>query len=170
MGCDIHMVVEIKPKDTTRWVGVLSTGRSPRLLPVSDRRSNPFDADYNAYSRSTALDDRNYTFFGKLAGVRGEGPPANGLPDDASELTQMEVDHWDSDGHSHSHKPLKEFAYLWWELNRTTEQQAAEVEATLNADNPAEHRYVGHRLDAFLMGTNYNDDKYDYRVVFWFDN
>ena len=78
MGCDIHVHFEIKLNG--KW----------------EHYSNPSI-------------DRNYELFAKMADVRNdyENPiiPISfpkGLPKDLSVVTKFEVDHWGSDGHSHS--------------------------------------------------------------------
>lgn len=119
MGCDIHGWVEKKVGD--RWVG---------YLPLKDRT-------------------RNYARFAALAGVRGEGPDAKGVPDDVSESTKIHIDEWDSDGHSHSHLNLRE------------------ADQIFKATNYGDDYHTWHAFDLDLDEENEWDQ---YRFVFWFDN
>jgi hypothetical protein len=59
--------------------------------------------------------DRDYTLFGKMAGVRGGGDPIappRGLPADVSAVTALDATYWDADGHHHSWLGAAEI----WEL------------------------------------------------------
>ena len=86
MGCDIHTIVEIKKENT--WVGL-------------DECPNEFD-------------ERNYSLFAFLAGVRNsfntKGFKPKGFPDDMSEKARKEFEN-DSDLHSKSYLTLKELDY-----------------------------------------------------------
>jgi len=82
MGCDIHEVVERKGK--YGW-------------------ENSGCPDLN----------RDYELFAVLAGVRNSYnlkpiSEPKGIPDDVSSIVRSWVEHWDSDGHSHSWLTLKE--------------------------------------------------------------
>lgn len=78
MGCDIHGWIEKKVDN--KWVAVSE---------LKDR-------------------NRNYGLFADLAGVRGDGPDAKGLPSDVSETVKYWVDKWGPDAHDHSWLPLDE--------------------------------------------------------------
>lgn len=124
MGCDIHFVIERKEGD--HWIGCFS---------------------------DDTFHERWYEAFSRLAGVRGEGPSPNGLPNDISELAKLEVADWVGDGHSHSHLSLKEFIERWYDkkLGRS-------------------------ELDAYcrMLFEFYPKDELslesEYRVIFFFDN
>ncbi len=109
MGCDIHIIVEYKHKD--RWVGVhaceSADHNSHALYPTGNGNQslNDMPKEWGGYWR---CEGRNYELFGRLSGVRGDGPAPNGLPPDISELAQMVVEQWGEDGHSHSHFTLRE--------------------------------------------------------------
>lgn len=130
MGCDIHGWIE-KKMPNGRWV---------------------------AYSELKD-DGRNYERFAKLAGVRGDGPEPEGLPDDISETTRVHVDEDGSDGHSHSHMDLldafpifkatveKPEYYTWYEAFGVSEEPK---------ECPTCHQHV--------------DGRGKWRLVFWFDN
>ena len=118
MGCDIHGWVEKKVND--KWVA---------YLELRDR-------------------ERNYERFAALAGVRGEGPQAKGVPPDVSETTKLHIDEEGADGHSHSYMALTEAYKIFRETNR-------------------KKFYSEH--DAFGVD-DYGEGYGDYRIVFWFDN
>lgn len=147
MGCDIHFVVEENDPNTDQWVGIVSTGSA--LNPV-----------YNAEGAMPilALKHRNYRFFALLAGVRGSGPDANGLPPDASLLTQMRAKEWGGDGHSHGHCSLKEFAEKWV-ISQFNESEYAQRKLLNTLPTPQS-----------AIGLSADDDLDSYRVCFWFDN
>jgi hypothetical protein len=89
MGCDIHMILERKWRD--KWVGI--------------------------HEVDSAARERNYDLFGRLAGVRRgdeDSPDPRGVPDDASDLSKMEIEGWGHGAHSHSWATLDEFltAYI----------------------------------------------------------
>lgn len=55
--------------------------------------------------------DRNYNFFGMIAGVRYDDNKiydAKGFPEDSSTDVESLKERWDGDGHSHSYLTLKE--------------------------------------------------------------
>jgi hypothetical protein len=156
MGCDIHIVVERKWEG--RWVGLRTDQGFGR-------------GGYNGEETDWVYPDigqRNYAFFARLAGVRGDKYVETfGIPGDASDLTLMMTDRWGSDGHSFSYLPLKEFAERW----------CAKDEAfitTMAAERlDGKDRAYARLLDRASIGMfdPYDDmDVEDFRVVFWFDN
>jgi len=149
MSCDIHLVLEKRRKDG-KWVGIDTFLGHHRLYA----KKGEFDWD------SPVARGRNYERFAALAGVRGNGPAARGLPLDISETTQEMVAQWGGDGHSHSWLPLKEASKIFLE----TEYQLAE-------ENGYREKYP----ESYYFGVekyDENDDKFfdNYRIVFWFDN
>lgn len=156
MGCDIHMVVERKWEG--RWVGLHAV---PYMRTYErDNASAPLSVSFHGWD----IKNRNYGFFAKLAGVRGEGPEPKGVPDDASDLTLMEIDSWGQDGHSHSWCMVQEFYDLFRESNEwLVVDTLVEGSARISIDD--------------LLGVSYSDLAEEekgvadnYRVVFWFDN
>lgn len=137
MGCDIHTHFEIK-----------------------------VDGEWLHYSQANIR--RNYRLFEKMAGVRGESKNAislpRGLPNNLSKITQLEVDYWDTDAHSHSWLSTDEIK----EIHKFHEELYEE----------------GWKIDmeqwGYLYGNGWNDfhefrDSYpewveDIRMVFWFDS
>ena len=129
MGCDIHGWVETKVGD--KWVAVKE---------LKDL-------------------DRNYERFGKLAGVRDDGPAPRGLPPDISDTTRLHVEGWGEDGHSHSWLPVAEAAKIFYETQWIKDTPEAKRHHEFAKDYP-EYEYFG--LE--------EDDYSNYRLVFWFDN
>ena len=159
MGCDIHWVLEQKFYD--KWVGIYATGVTP--LPKGSIRQNGVsesilvnaDTDYYPTLRS-----RYYDWFAKLAGVRGDGPSALGMPADASDLSQALARDWDSDGHSHSYLPAVEFVARYLDESDLVDHIKAKFDPTITDTTLT---WLG--LDKYAMRSPEN-----FRVVFWFDN
>lgn len=170
MGCDIHFVVEVDfargyegevPRGhVPQWVGVYSTGHTPNMA------RNPDDM-YNW--RSVWCDERDYAFFAAIAGVRGEGPKPNGIPEDASELARMYIDQYGCDGHSYGHMPLLDFVRAKMRV-RADEVTAAEVthKLTSKADVPAD--VPAYAPSEFALADLSAYQKNSVRVVFFFDD
>jgi len=150
MGCDIHMVLERKMGD--RWIGVRD---------VEHFQNYRYDEETKSWKREfiwCRARQRNYDLFAKLAGVRGDGPDAKGMPGDASELAVAMSEQWGGDGHSHSYCLLQEFL----ENAAASERNPAEVFL-------AEHPAVSSPF-TYFFGMYEPEENEEYRVVFWFDN
>lgn len=125
MGCDIHGWVEVK------------TGN--KYVAIKELKD----------------DDRNYMRFAALAGVRDyhdeyQAKP-NGIPSDISETAKYDIEQWGSDGHSHSHMPLREAGDIFL--------------ATTHKPRDFAKKYPVSEL------FDIEDDDIDKaRLVFWFDN
>lgn len=140
MGCDIHGWVEWKPDDPAyggRWVGV---------------------GQLTKYGN-----ERNYKRFAALAGVRGEGPEANGAPDDMSDSTRFDMmENWAGDAHSSCWFPLSVACMLWSGTEGAYPRTGTDAEmVTRYHDNP-EYLYFG--IENVMQSMSH------YRVVCWFDN
>lgn len=122
MGCDIHALIERKV--CGKWVMV--------------NRLNG------------AGTNRNYRRFAALAGVRGDGPDAKGLPNDLSESGRLYADEWEGDAHSHSFLGVKEAAAIF-------------LATAYELDNYAKSYPCIHFFEI-------EDDEDEHRLVFWFDN
>ena len=154
MGCDIHYVVEAFDEDNDTWVGVLST-------------SNPVDLPFTVWTGEPLMQfvNRDYEFFGQLAGVRRDRSDASpkGLPPDPSSLTLMGLAGWGYDAHSVSHCTLREFCEA--KIISNSSKYTAAVVERLKGDDPVmellEHR--ASMLDP-------SEDPLTYRVCYWFDN
>lgn len=143
MGADIHFVIE-ENMGEHGWVGIYDTD-SPFAYKISG---------------SFAFKNREYNFFARLAGVRGDGPEPNGLPEDASALTVARATQWGSDGHSHGHRSLEGFLQIYLEATgRITDYAAAKLKG---------------EETSFLSGLAHiersDKDLSEFRVCYWFDN
>ena len=145
MGCDIHLHIEVQKLDRT-W---LHYG-APRI-------------------------ERNYDLFEKMAGVRGliqnAIVPPKGLPNDISEITEMDWQHWKDDGHSASWLSHDEIMLLedWLDsLKQPGDFLTYDLEWAIFG-----MYFFG---SGFTAHWRYNDVQYiptelkDVRFVFWFDN
>jgi hypothetical protein len=141
MGCDIHVVLEVKT--TIGWVAVDTY--------QGHHKSWVTEGEYDWSSPITTA--RNYGRFGALAGVRRDGPDPKGIPDDASGTTKHLVDRWGVDGHSHSWLPSKEAAEIY-----------------LQTAGPDLEDYKREYPENYFFGIERHDKNEEYRVVFWFDN
>lgn len=172
MGADIHFVIENRdPRDNHGWVGVYFSD-SP-LAPPSYNHRYVYDqnANISAEKQLRRMDDgvsplgrlsrRDYSFFARLAGVRGDGPEPNGVPDDASVMTRRCVERWEGDGHSHGYVSLREFVRLKLLHNDTIAEAA---KAKLKGRDPIED-FLSEHYDGNDITLDDNT-----RVVYWFDN
>ncbi len=171
MGADIHFVIEHNdPEDNLGWVGVF----------WSDAPHSPSGYNHTAYDNNAnisaeeqirrleygvhplgRLGRRDYEFFARLAGVRGDGPAPNGVPSDASALTQRCISRWGDNGHSHVHMTLREF------VKRKIISDDSLAEA-------AKSKLQGGDPIAEFLGKCIDDDDItlddNTRVIAWFDN
>ena len=161
MGADIHLYVERKfPYGS--WA-IVQTFEPINKTAVGMTSDNAYDWMFYEVS------GRNYELFAALAGVRGNGPEARGIPDDASPLYRHYVREWASDGHSHSWCSATEFANKYI--------------ATLDSDDPTVKRFASWVLNGgsnnavlrFLdvycsVRVDEEGNADDYRFCFFFDN
>lgn len=139
MGCDIHLHTEIKVKGQWLHYG------APNV-------------------------DRNYKLFEKMAGVRGDEQNAivapRGTPSDISDVTKIDLERWDSDGHSHSWLNAEELDVL-------TDWYRGRCKNLGYYPDYIENQF------GYLFGNSWAFKKYpkdypkeieDVRAVFWFDN
>ena len=162
MGCDIHMVLEKRIK--RRWVGVNAFPYVHATVYAFDDKAR----EHKSLTGSThwQVRDRNYNLFAALAGVRGEGPLAKGVPDDVSDLAQMEIDRWGADGHSHSWMLMGEALPIFIVAGQLGPQAAAVLSAFQNGTEHALDDY----MENFWSIDPDSETLDDYRLVFWFDN
>lgn len=151
MGADIHMVLEKKYQG--KWVGEHAFPYIVRDLPDDAKEVLQQAKKYVSTYVCFEARQRNYSLFGALAGVRCDGPEPLGVPDDASDLSLMEIDGWGCDGHSHSYMDLADAFPLF----------VAHLYPSKVLDDD---RF---RLCDTLFGVDY-EDRGQYRLVFWFDN
>lgn len=155
MGCDIHFIVEFRNPYRGAYVPIyISDERFGDFLPGLPEEAIP--------NRCCVFWDqfanRNYSFFGELAGVRYDpiyGPFGTpGVPADATEHAKL-AEH-DGDSHSHGHCSLQTFfdAYA-----HGTQPEG------LTTSRKLQNKPLCIQQDGFDL--NFMDD---YRVVYWFDN
>ena len=99
MGCDIHMLVELKTAEGWQLVRTIE--------PVQAGGEHGL-----VYPLALA---RNYERFARLANVRGSGPAPKGLPDNVSAAALCAIEEntgWD---HSRSWMPIAEAAAIFLE-------------------------------------------------------
>jgi len=104
--------------------------------------------------------NRDYNLFGKMAGVRGIGPPIvqpKGMPDNPALITRLYADYWEGDAHNAS----------WFDKD-----EIKQLEEWIEK----EYSLISAEFDrwGFLFGNSYSysgdDEVEDVRFVFWFDN
>lgn len=140
MGCDIHGVVE--RRWNSRWVGyrTLDHIRTSRSVNIIESFQTP------------AAIDRNYKRFARLAGVRGDGPPARGLPEDASDTSRAR---FEIEGdHTPSWLPLSDACQIF------IETEGREL-SNLAKEFPAYYYFGIEESDGPIK---------EFRLVFWFDS
>jgi hypothetical protein len=152
MGADIHMVLERKNLDTGNWVGLHAFSYVQHPVTTKQKRINDGE-DYPFDFTGWDVRHRNYSLFAALAGVRGDGPEPRGIPEDVSELAQMEINHWGSDGHSHT----------WYSIREALPLFVAHMmpEEILGSRRP----YLAN--DLFNVDA---DEVDEHRLIIWFDN
>lgn len=114
MGCDIHLYVEKRVKDSWQSADKWTVDKYEKRLTVDFGDSFYHDRNYSLFA--ILADVRNGSGF---AGVKiGEGfipiHEPRGLPKDACAKVRKESERWDGDGHSHSFFTVQElFDYDW---------------------------------------------------------
>lgn len=88
MGCDVHVIVEVKTE--SGWLGVYASDARVPSEGIPDVKW------------------RDYELFGRLAGVRRDGPEPKGWPEDASPLAVYILSQNEDDYHSLTWYPLAE--------------------------------------------------------------
>jgi hypothetical protein len=134
MGCDIHAWIE-------RRQLAAKPGPWEMVLDLDDAKADTRPAR------------RHYGRFAKLAGVRGDGPEAKGIPEDVSAEVSEHSENMGSDGHSHSWNDFDEALSIW----RETEPSPTGISQDRNI---ASWQLFGYVPDA----------GYEYRIVYFFDN
>ena len=171
MGADIHFVIEHNdPEDGLGWVGVFWSD-APHSPSGYNNTADDNNANISAEEQRRRMDDgvhpfgrlgrRDYKFFARLAGVRGDGPEPNGVPSDVSALTQRHISRWEGDGHSHVHMTLREFV-------------KRKIITDVTIADAAKSKLQGGDPIAEFLGNYIDDDDItlddNTRVIAWFDN
>jgi len=111
--------------------------------------------------------ERNYSLFGKMAGVRNGGiqpiSPPKDLPKNLSKVVELEYKNWKRDAHSMS-----------W-LNAEEIKEVIEWHKKFTDDYLVEHKQWGYLFGNGWPEFNEYRESYpseieDIRLVFWFDN
>lgn len=173
MGADIHFTIERRdPSDGLGWVGVFysDASYSPDMYNKNYLYLPNKNVTLDSAEHSRRLNDgvhslgrlgrRDYKFFARLAGVRGDGPEPNGVPPDASALTQRCISRWGDDGHSHVHMTLREFV-------------KRKIITDVTIADAAKSKLQGGDPIAEFLGNCIDDDitlDDNTRVIAWFDN
>jgi len=168
MGADIHLVLERKHKG--RWIG----------LHAFD--SKIFDATSVTGYHFFHACERNYVRFAALAGVRSHGPAPKGYPADISDLAQMMIEQWDSDGHSHTWYYLDEAARIFKETERgevKTKDELSRAVAAVAEGYDVYMRRMSHYFGVeWHVEDSTNEERLakakelanEHRLIIWFDN
>lgn len=156
MGCDIHIIREVKDKD-----GVWQVSPTLRRHVWSD------DLSLNT---SWLPNDRDYDLFGVLsAGVRTNASISigedRGLPDDCTPQVYGEAE--SSDLHSHGYASLRELDDLWKACDGKIKSQSAYREGE-PYDAELEW-FFKDWVDLHLRPFAWNGPD-SARIVYWFDN
>ena len=160
MGCDIHTFVErtrnpCTPKDITSY-----------------QRSDFEGESHRFYTTSYVLDDRNYSYFYQLAGVRGRSNDRHylseprGLPDDVSEGIKQEYEEWGDDAHSASYATLQELITFVGEVKSKQLKELLLEEDTTDLSHM--EKVIEYLKDKAKQ--EHTNDYNNIRIVFWFDN
>lgn len=166
MGCDIHLVLEKRGKDG-RWIG------------IDTYSGHQCGASGETKWEWPIATNRHYRRFALLAGVRGDGPPPKGLPDDISETGKFVADSWAGDGHSHSWLPLDEATRIFVESDKDDAPEenpdTRPYLAAVSGDNPPappEPSYKDKYPESYYFGVDIHEENpiESYRIIFWFDN
>lgn len=154
MGCDIHMVLEVK--EGNKWVGINSFSHLTHSAIELSGAIRGSDAE--SIFVFWKVRSRNYDLFGKLAGVRREGLEPRGDPGDLSGMARIEIEKWGVDSHSHSYGLLSEIGPLF-------------AQYYLDDKNKVRPNQIDAILNLFGVTNDYDaDDLSKYRLVYWFDN
>lgn len=166
MGCDIHLVVEGRRVANGPWIGIHAFPHPHGSVWLDEPIKLEGEKDpQHILFRSVGdvhpkIRSRNYNLFAALAGVRGSGPKAKGVPKDASPLALLEIEDWGIDGHSHSYCSAREFITKASQHGTIPDLVRRTIELGEDQINDAIEKWLGVRPDRFV----------ELRVIFWFDN
>jgi hypothetical protein len=174
MGCDIHIFVERKNKNTDKW----------EEFTEDHFTLDDFDKKYLKKEKGNKpFDWRNYSMFAFFAGVRNYDhctPLAvpKGVPTNLSEEVRGQL--WEDDGHSESYltlRELKEFDYDKEFWNRRVTKQLSENSWTgAGLAEEGERKVMTYRKNlgelyfTHLEELSQLGNLDDVRIVFFFDN
>lgn len=162
-GTDIHIYSETR--NSVIWL-------ADKAASYSEEAENGEDYIWIQMEEAEGS-NRDYWFFGLLAGVRTEWPfgfQTKGSPDDASEQVSNLLQSWESDGHSHSWLTRAELKA------KRNELFLLRGENLINPSLEYGAQHLDHligKLDdqvQYLTGLSPDAADEDQRIVFWFDN
>lgn len=164
MGADIHLFLERKMK-SGNWACVTNFDAFLHGEGLDGRGATGSDLWFK-------LGQRDYTLFGALASVRGDGLEPRGLPDDLSEIVQDEADSWVHDAHSHSWMYADEFADIYNKIatDPDDEEPLDRYHQLILKEGKDYAVWDFVNLMCSPMCINDEDKPQDFRFVFWFDN
>ena len=169
MGADIHIFAERKLSNGT-WAMCKSyeSQSSEQFYDYSDKLAKAEIGRLFPRARS-----RNYSFFADLAGVRGDGPDAKGVPNDISPLVREEYERWGMDAHSASWYSARDFVPIFMDNHMSEDERVKLVNDRLEGSGHYGIPY--HVLETYLgIDIPYDDNDNpaidSIRFVFWFDN
>lgn len=174
MGADIHLVLEkrVLPPGympgAEQWVGVNAFPYVTTEVYDFSQRIKQGKADAEVvYQGNTHWPptSRNYNLFADIAGVRGPGPEARGVPDDVSLLAAHMIARWDADGHSHTWLTMDEALPLFIRHRQFGDPGEAVKEALKKGTAAAVEQYM-----RYFWGMDDDDTLADFRLIAWFDN
>lgn len=152
MGCDIHIFPEYQV-DGGAWQS------HPDISIEVEGKGTPDEYTYISYDSGVY---RDYELFAALAGVRGRGPAAKGIPTSISPLVAQVLEQWDCDAHSHSFMSLKAFQKILEKNNYETE----DMEMFKSCERLTMELS---QIDQILLDCS-KGSEIKWRVVFFFDN
>ena len=172
MGTDIHIYAERKLQDGQWAMERKFEGNSVKSFDVNpEELSN----NYSSWCRPT-ISGRNYRFFAALAGVRGDGPDARGLPKDVSPFVAEEAISWGGNGHTHSWMSARELIPIFMRHKMPEEDVVKITKDRLDGTSPEEllanvcSDYIGVHIPRKWTENTESIDIDRVRFVFWFDN
>lgn len=128
MGCDIHVVLERRKRDSTEWIGVWASDELPGGRPRVCRRDYDFFGHFNVRSTvQTPIYPRN-------------------IPEDVSRLAWAQYMQAPTDHHSPSYATPQEFVERWLLANPDDQEVRRDCALwdllRLDTDFDGDHRVV----------------------------
>lgn len=156
MGCDIHMVHEVRiypygddrtNRTNGKWINkdTWVANEDYVLYPEDyEHLKDTASAHYEIPYQHRIYRGRNYGLFGILADVRWQcpyGPVAlpKGVPSDCSYQTMGEIIRYGGDGHSHSYLTLQELENYNWDFRVKDSDNMKKEEFEKFKEENAEH-------------------------------
>ncbi len=167
MGCDIHILTEKRHKKREKDEVVPPWTNTDRFRYNSYKQEDPNDDSEEVLEIVPVYRERDYNLFTRLAGVRSYDSDMpvfaqpRGIPDDISAISKAQVDRWGCDGHSHSYATYAELEDYWQSYAFDSHQLRLFVDAL--KDRMKDELWLFNKEPS-------EDDKENFRVIFFFDN